>query len=97
MDALAPWHIAVIAVVAAVLFFGWKELPDMSRSLGRSLRIFKTELKGMASDAAEQPTPAQPSAHALVGELVQPVAAAQPVAGTETARPEPFVTPELDR
>jgi len=46
----SPWHWAVVAVVAFVLFFGWKQLPDMSRSLGRSLRIFKTEIKGMGDD-----------------------------------------------
>jgi sec-independent protein translocase protein TatA len=46
----SPWHWIVLAIVAAVLFFGWKQLPDMSRSLGRSLRIFKTEIKGMSQD-----------------------------------------------
>lgn len=46
----SPWHWAVVAVVALILFFGWKQLPDMSRSLGRSLRIFKTEIKGMGQD-----------------------------------------------
>lgn len=46
----SPWHWAVVAVVAFILFFGWKQLPDMSRSLGRSLRIFKTEIKGMGDD-----------------------------------------------
>ena len=46
----SPWHWAVVAIVAFVLFFGWKQLPDMARSLGRSLRIFKTEIKGMKED-----------------------------------------------
>lgn len=46
----SPWHWAVVAIVAFVLFFGWKQLPDMARSLGRSLRIFKTEIKGMSED-----------------------------------------------
>jgi sec-independent protein translocase protein TatA len=50
MDALAPGHIVIIAVVAFLLFFGWRQLPDMSRSLGRSLRIFRTEIKGFAGD-----------------------------------------------
>ena len=40
----------VIAVVGAFLFFGWKQLPDMARSVGRSLRVFKTEIKGMSED-----------------------------------------------
>ena len=46
----SPWHWIVVAIVAFVLFFGWKQLPDMARSLGRSLRIFKTEIKGMTDD-----------------------------------------------
>lgn len=45
----APWHWAVVAILAIALF-GYKRLPDASRSLGRSLRIFKTELKGMSED-----------------------------------------------
>jgi sec-independent protein translocase protein TatA len=44
-----PSHWAVIAVVA-LLLFGYKKLPEMARSAGRSMRIFKTELKGMAND-----------------------------------------------
>jgi sec-independent protein translocase protein TatA len=46
----SPWHWVVVALVALILFFGWKQLPDMARSLGRSLRLFKTEMKGMADD-----------------------------------------------
>ena len=54
MEALSPWHFVVVAVVATVLFFGWKQLPDMTRSLGRSLRIFKTEIKGMSEDTTHE-------------------------------------------
>lgn len=50
MGGFSPWHLLVIALVALVLFFGWKQLPDMARSLGRSLRVFKTEIKGMSDD-----------------------------------------------
>ena len=44
MEAFSPWHVLIVAVVAAVVFFGWRQLPEMSRSLGRSLRIFRTEV-----------------------------------------------------
>jgi sec-independent protein translocase protein TatA len=60
----APWHWVVIAILVIALF-GYKKLPDASRSLGRSLRIFKTELKGMTQDdearetAAKDVTPVQ--------------------------------------
>lgn len=38
-----------ILVVVAVLF-GAKRLPDSARSLGRSMRIFKSEMKEMKDD-----------------------------------------------
>ena len=46
MNAFKPWHILVLAVVFLVLF-GAKRLPDSARSLGRSLRIFKSEVQEM--------------------------------------------------
>lgn len=45
----SPSHWVIIALVVLVLF-GYKRLPEMSRSVGRSLRIFKTEMKGMGKD-----------------------------------------------
>lgn len=42
-------EIAIIAVVILVLF-GSKKLPDAARSLGRSMRILKTEVKGLHDD-----------------------------------------------
>jgi sec-independent protein translocase protein TatA len=38
-----PGHWAVLAVVI-IMLFGAKKLPDAARSLGKSLRIFKSEL-----------------------------------------------------
>jgi sec-independent protein translocase protein TatA len=61
MEFFSPGHLIPLVIVALVLFFGWKQLPDMARSLGRSLRVFKTEIKGMSqddkdrADAAEKP------------------------------------------
>ena len=46
MNAFKPWHILVLAAVFLVLF-GAKRLPDSARSLGRSLRIFKSEVQEM--------------------------------------------------
>jgi sec-independent protein translocase protein TatA len=42
-------EILIIAVVVLVLF-GSKKLPDAARSLGRSLRIFKSETKGLMDE-----------------------------------------------
>jgi sec-independent protein translocase protein TatA len=81
MDALGPWHLLIIAGVFVVLF-GAKKLPDAARSLGKSARILKTELKGLhddddaASKQAVQQTAVLPTAPpAVVTE-----APAQPVA-----------------
>jgi sec-independent protein translocase protein TatA len=52
MEIFSPGHLIPLLIIAAVLFFGWKQLPDMARSVGKSLRIFKTEMKGMSDDDA---------------------------------------------
>jgi sec-independent protein translocase protein TatA len=57
----SPWKILIVALVILVLF-GSRKLPDAARSLGRSMRILKTEVQGMHDDepaaSAAQPTPA---------------------------------------
>jgi sec-independent protein translocase protein TatA len=52
-------EILIIAVVILVLF-GSRKMPDAARALGRSLRILKTEVKGLHDDD-EQPAPAPPA------------------------------------
>lgn len=44
-----PSHILILLLVL-VLLFGAKRLPDSARSLARSLRIFKSELKEINED-----------------------------------------------
>jgi TatA/E family protein of Tat protein translocase len=46
---LGPREIIILLIVVLVLF-GAKRLPDSARSLGRSMRIFKSEMKEMKSD-----------------------------------------------
>jgi sec-independent protein translocase protein TatA len=41
---LGPTEITLIVVVV-VLLFGGKKLPELARGLGKSLNIFKSELK----------------------------------------------------
>lgn len=53
MPNLGPWEIIIILVVL-VLLFGAKKLPDAARSLGRSMRIFKSEVKEMRNDDEQQ-------------------------------------------
>ena len=82
---LGPLEIIAIVLVI-LLLFGYKKLPDASRSLGRSLRIFKGEMKGMKDDDARENVRAKDAAQTstpLRGEIVPPTS---PVAGDETAR-----------
>ncbi len=49
----APEIILILAVV--LLLFGAKRLPDAARGLGRSLRIFKSEIKAAQDDDGNSP------------------------------------------
>jgi len=42
---LQGWHL-IIVVVVFVLLFGAKKLPESAKSIAKSLKIFKTEMKG---------------------------------------------------
>ena len=46
---LGPREIVILLIVVLVLF-GAKRLPDSARSLGRSMRILKSEMKEMKAD-----------------------------------------------
>ena len=62
MGGLQPWH-WIIVIAVFVLLFGAKKLPDAARSLGQSMRIFKSEVKEMKTDPkAETEKPATPIA-----------------------------------
>lgn len=56
MPDLGTGEILIIAVVVLILF-GSAKLPQAARSLGRSMRIFKSETKGLMNDDDEQPKP----------------------------------------
>ena len=47
------WELILIVIVI-VLLFGAKRMPDAARSVGRSLRIFKAETKGLMDDEDDQ-------------------------------------------
>ena len=56
-----PSHLLIIAIVIIVLF-GSRKLPDAARGLGRSMRIFKSEVRQMKDDdrAADETRPEPP-------------------------------------
>jgi sec-independent protein translocase protein TatA len=49
----SPWKILIVAVVLIVLF-GSTKLPVAARSLGRSMRILKSEVSSMHGDEEEE-------------------------------------------
>ncbi|WP_322755148.1 Sec-independent protein translocase subunit TatA [Frankia sp. Cas3] len=93
MANLGTPELLIIAFVV-ILLFGTKKLPDAARSVGRSLRIFKAETKGLTQDdqtaAAAQPQ-AQPQAAPAPRPIesgqtdVAPKPAQQPAAGVASS------------
>jgi sec-independent protein translocase protein TatA len=74
----------ILIILAVLLLFGYKKLPDASRSLGRSLRIFKGEMKGMKDDDVR----GKNAATTTPVREVAPPAAAPPPAVDPTAQAE---------
>ena len=54
----SPWKILIVAVVILVLF-GSAKLPGAARSLGKSMRILKAEVKEFHEEETEPPLAAQ--------------------------------------
>lgn len=49
---LTGWHLLIILAVI-LLLFGATKLPALSKSVGQSMRIFKSEVKTMKDDEAK--------------------------------------------
>jgi sec-independent protein translocase protein TatA len=49
----------LILLAIVVLLFGGKKLPEAARGLGRSLRIFKSEVKEMQEEDQQRSAPAK--------------------------------------
>lgn len=45
-----PGEIVLVVVLAVLLFGGWRKLPELARAAGRSMRIVKAEVRGLAED-----------------------------------------------
>ncbi|NLJ54184.1 MAG: Sec-independent protein translocase subunit TatA [Intrasporangiaceae bacterium] len=43
----------IILLILLIIVFGWKRLPDAARSLGRSARVFKSEVEEMKKDGKD--------------------------------------------
>ena len=89
----------LILVLIVVLLFGAKRLPDAARGVGRSLRIFKAETKGLVESevvpndtpANETPAPAEiPAAQQVTPSPVPDVDATEvPQTAPQTQPPSP--------
>lgn len=60
MGEFSAWHWLIVIVVFFVLF-GSAKLPQAARSLGRSMRIFKAETKGLMTDGDDSPEATMPA------------------------------------
>lgn len=48
------WPEITLILVIVIVLFGWKRLPEISRSVGRSARIFKSEMGEMKKDGGSE-------------------------------------------
>lgn len=87
---LSPWHLLILAAVILVLF-GAKKLPDSARSLGRAMRIFKSETSGLRGDHGDHDDAQAQAAPQQLPAAQQP--ATQAGDGT-TVNGEPLADPQ---
>ncbi|WP_172120050.1 Sec-independent protein translocase subunit TatA [Actinomyces faecalis] len=59
MGAFKPWH-WIVLLVLVLLIFGAGKLPEIARSLGQSMKVFKKEVKELREE--DEPVTPQPPA-----------------------------------
>lgn len=83
------WQILIL-VALAILLFGANKLPGLARSMGQSLRIFKSEVRQMKDENPSNTSAGDP----VEGRIVNnPPAAGNPAAATPPAATPPAATP----
>lgn len=89
MPDLGTGEIIIIAIVILILF-GSAKLPQAARSLGRSMRIFKSETKGLITDEEEQPKAKPQEAREQAPQPPQelPVASDDTISGVPVSKAE---------
>ena len=83
---ISAWHVVIVLLVV-VLLFGAKRLPDLAKSVGQSMKIFKNEVKDLNKDDAPVADATYPPA-AQSSVVTPPVVVQTPVVPTPD-RPEP--------
>jgi len=81
MGSLSVWHLLLVFLVV-VLVFGSKRLPDTARSLGKSLRILKSEtaaLRNESQTSSDAPASSPQTAPRTIQAAPGDTASARPV------------------
>ena len=89
MGGTSIWHWIVVGLIV-VLLFGAKRLPDLAKSVGQSMKIFKHEVKDLRDDDAPEAPSAPAATTTAAPSAVTPVGA--PPAVPPTVEPQ-YVTP----
>jgi sec-independent protein translocase protein TatA len=89
----SPWKILILAVVILVLF-GSKKLPDAARSLGKSMRILKTEISELHDEEPASAITATPAAQPQLAPHQQVAALQQQL---DELRKQPLVSDATNR
>jgi len=87
-NAFTGWHLVIILLIV-LLLFGAPKLPGLARSVGQSMRIFKSEVKSMRDDDPESPDAAKGSAAPAAPTAAEqtPAAVVQPKPTDPPAKP----------
>lgn len=91
MNLPGGWELILVVIVIMVLF-GAKRLPEASRSLGRSMRIFKAETKGLRDEDAPETTTVHDAAYPpapITPPSVQPPSVVPPVPADHSQQRQP--------
>ena len=81
----------IIIAVLLILILGWKRLPDAARSLGRSMRVFKSEVNEMKQDGKSSA-----SSETVKGETVRSEPNQGDALRSDSVRSEPVRSEPLD-
>ena len=95
MGELSPWHLLIVAAVF-LLLFGANKLPNMARSVGQSMRIFKAETRALSGEKEPEQlprTPARRRPHGVPAPVSAATAAPDPQPPDSTSAPPPSAQP----
>ena len=89
MNLFKPSHIIFLLIVV-ILLFGYKKLPDIARSVGQSMKVFKKEVKELREDdaGAQQKPPAQIQQPQEGTYYTEPTQSGQTAQSTEGSSPK---------